>query len=111
MLKTIQDLKDARIESFNQTYDYWQIFLDTSIINIYNPFKILDNDGNSLQIDEKIQTKLVGLKIINIIDEPNKCIEFILNKNKKLVISIAKEDYSMPEALEINFKSGEFIVF
>jgi hypothetical protein len=40
--KTIQDLVGSEIIKFLRVHDYWQIFFDTTIINVYNSPRLLD---------------------------------------------------------------------
>jgi hypothetical protein len=62
-----------------------------------------------MQIDEIEQAGLVGLKIMNVIDESGNIIMLILNDRRKLILSTAKDNAKCPEAIELQFSSGEWI--
>ena len=110
MQKTIQDIVGAKIQSFRDVYDYWQIITDKGTINIYNPFKYHTLQGHHFEIKE-VKEDLVNAIVTNVAFMTRKYLQLELNHEKILETSLAEEAYTGPEAISIQYNTGEIIVF
>ncbi len=107
MGKTIYDIIDSTIKEIKNVEDYYQIYMDNGIINIYNPFKVYENTS----IVSENFNKICNNKIIDVQYLEEEFIKIILENGYGIKISILDEDFSESEAINIYFDSGEIIVF
>ena len=111
MEKTVQDMVGAKIQSFEEVCDYWQIVTDKGTINIYNPSKYCTPQGNHLEMKDVKEEDLINAIVTNVTFEPAKYLKFELNHEKILKTSLEEEAYTGPEAVSIHYNTGETIVF
>ena len=103
-------MTDSKILNISSIYDYWQINTNEFVISIYNPFMIEGRNNKLMSIDKEKIDIIIGGIITNVIFQEGKQLMFELDNYKKLYILLKDEDYSRPEALCLNYKSGEIIV-
>jgi len=111
MEKTIQDIVGAEIKSVEEVFDYWQIVTDKGTINMYNPYKFFIPEGNNSEMMEAKAANLKNAIVTKVIFEKDQHLKLELNHQKVLVISLAEQDYTGPEAISIHYSTGEIIIF
>lgn len=106
--KRITDVIESKIVSVTNIFDYWQIQTDKCVINIYNPIEH-EIKGTQLLFREMPNDDLSGLPITNILLKPEYVI-IEVNTKYRIYISLRDDDYNGPEAMGIQFDSGEILV-
>ena len=109
VVKTLYDMRNAKITEVIFIYDYWQIITDKYRVSIYNPLKYktrINEYSNfcDIYISSIINHIIVDVKLIEtelVFELDNKCFVAIL---------LSDEDYSEPEAASVCFKTGEIMV-
>ena len=111
MRKTKIDIVGAMIQSIDQVYDYKQIVTDKGTISIYNPLKCYSTTGNEIELSEILERELENTVVTKIEFETEKYLRLELDYEIILEISLVRDDYYGPEAIIIDYKTGEIIVF
>ncbi|WP_373229308.1 hypothetical protein [Cohnella sp.] len=101
----ITKIEKAVITNVKEVHDYFQLTSTNFLLNIYNSFHVKCNNI-ILNNHEMLLGKVI--KTVKIIDTEALLLE--LEDNIIICISLADDDYSGPEAVQIKFNTGETIV-
>ncbi len=107
-MEEILQLEKKYLNKIEKVEDYYQIYIETAIINVYNPMKIYD--FNESVILKKEWHKITERRISKIYYEESSFMEIELDNKNIIFISLLDDDYSSPEAIVFNFNSGKIIV-
>ena len=110
MPKAIKNLVGTRILGIQWIYDYWQIITDTCGINVYNPVKYYMSTNQYHELSEIKIGDIIGHTITEEENKKSCYMRFKLDTGATIEISLADKDYNGPEAVNINFDSGEIYV-
>lgn len=108
MMEEILQLKNKYINKIEKVEDYYQIYIETSIINVYNPMEIYDFNEN--EILKRDWHKINGKRISKIYFKESSFMKIELENRNIIFVSLLDNDYSSPEALVFHFNSGKTIV-
>ena len=107
MSKSIFNLVGTTIQKIDKVEDYFQLIMDTEIMNIFNPVTCYSsNDINKIELSNAIKKKIVNIEY-----ETRMFIKIKLEDETYIEISLLEEDYTGPEAINLYYGSGEMIVF
>lgn len=107
MSKSIFNLVGTTIQKVDRVEDYFQLIMDTEIMNIFNPVtSYTSNDINNIELINAIKKKIVNIEY-----ETRMFLKIKLEDDTYIEISFLEEDYTGPEAINVYFGSGEVIVF
>jgi hypothetical protein len=107
MSKSIFDLVGTTIQKVEKIQDYFQLSMDSEIMNIFNPVSCYSsNETTKIQVCHAIKKR-----VINIEYEARVYLKIILEDEVLVEISLLPDDYTGPEAISLYFGSGEVIVF
>lgn len=109
MCNQLDLLVGATVDKIIKIHDYWQLILDIGVINCYNPIKH-NSRKTSCPFDYKYSDLYVGKKVTNVIYKDLEYLTLVFENKSKIVISLAPEDWEVPEATVVNLSSGEMIV-
>lgn len=107
MKNMLDRLKKSTIKSIISIHDYWQIYLDIGVMNIYNPLYFY-HDNIKEPFSNDLSGECAGQKITRIVFKDSEHISLKLSNKNFLVISLRDMDYTGPEAVVIY--SREIIV-
>ena len=110
MVNTLEYLYNTIVTDVIFIHDYIQIGIDNGGMSVYNPVFYKFNDVCS-EIDKNFDiSKLIGKSIIDSLFYENEYLSFVLDDMSEIKISLLPDDYTGPEALDINLKNGMIIV-
>jgi hypothetical protein len=109
MIKFIKKIVGAKIKEVKEVHDYWQIVTDRGIISIYNAcsFQI---EGRSFGLNELDKHEIGNNLIIACEIKENEYLRFNVDDRYIIEVSLLDEAYIGPEAVAVNFNSGETMV-
>ena len=110
MSKSLLNMVGSKILNISSIDDCWQINTDEFLVTIYNPFMVETSNSELMNVNETNINAFIDSIITNVIFQEEKQLILELDNNKKLYILLRDQDYSEPEALCLNYKSGEMIV-
>lgn len=107
MSKTIYDLVSATIQKAEKVEDYFQLVMDSQVMNIFNPVICYSSDEtNKIELSSAIKKKIVNIEY-----EARAFLKIQLEDETFIEVSLLEEDYTGPEAISLHYDSGEVIVF
>ena len=107
MSKSIFDLVGTTIQKVEKVEDYFQLIMDTEIMNIFNPVTCYSSN----EINKTDLSNAIKKKVVNIEYEARAFLKIKLEDETFIEISLLEEDYTGPEAISLYYGSGEVIVF
>ena len=110
MPKSLHDLINGRITGIQRTHDYWSITTDECGINIYNPVKCCLRFNEYRELQHMLIDDIIGHVIVDVDYEESHHLNFKLDNNCIIMISLVSEEYIGPEAASMHFSSGETLV-
>lgn len=110
MIDAINELRNTSILKVQKVHDYWQIHTDKGRINIYNPATYHTTLGKSFDLEHIHSDDIINRIIINVFIENERYLCFKLDNESAIIISLADNDYSGPEAFCIYLNTGVIIV-
>ena len=107
MSKTVYDLVNATIKKVERVEDYFQLVMDSQVMNIFNPVTCYSsNKTNKVELSSAIKKKIVYIEY-----EERSFLKIHLEDQTFIKVSLLEEDYTGPEAISVHYDSGEVIVF
>ncbi len=108
VMEEILQLEKKYLNKIEKVEDYYQIYIETAVINVYNPMEIYDLNENVIL--KKEWHKINKRRILKIYYNESSFMKIELDNQNIIFISLLDDDYSSPEAIEVNFNSGKIIV-